>query len=199
MRASVYAFFFGILCALGGLAYSAFVTLREWTLLAQESIATHEPSTVRVPAKAGRPYWAAIELRGSVTKKPLDHDIAWTATALDASNTTLRSIDVHIVADKPLPTCVRFSDEAPCAVLSTEGPQRDRITITLQVAPVTATKTGDLSYLLEVGKDARGGVTIEHATVTVYRSSREEAIAGLLVALVGLMLAGIGHRMRRRT
>lgn len=198
MRASVFALFLGLVSALGGLAYSAFVTLREWTPMKMEPVAANEANPTRVAAKAGRPYWAAIQLSGTVSKQPVDYDIAVKVAVIDASSARLRTIDVHLDANKRLPTCVRFSDEAPCAIVSLEGRQRDRITITLQVAPVTATKTGDLTYVIDIDDDVRGGVRIESSTITVYRSSREEAIAGLVVALVGVMLAGIAHRLRRR-
>ena len=198
MRVSVFALFFGIICALGGLAYSAFVTLREWTPMTTEPVAAKNAHPTRVDAKAGRRYWAAIQLNGTVAKKPVNHDIAARVAVIDASDARLRTIDVRLDANKPLPTCMRFSDEAPCAIVSLEGRERDRITITLQVAPVTVTKTGDLTYVIDIDEDVRGGVRIETATITVYRSSREEAIAGLVVALVGVMLAGIAHRMHRR-
>lgn len=196
--AGVFALLFGIVSALAGLAYSAFVTLREWTPMKMEQVAERDAPPTRVAATEGRRYWAAIQLSGTVLKKPVDHDIALRAAVVDASNAELRTIDVHLDANEPLPACMRFSDEAPCAVVSLDGPLRDRITFTLQVAPVTVTKTGELTYVIDVSKDARGGVAIENATITVYRSSREEAIKGLVVALVGIVIAGIAHRVRRR-
>lgn len=201
MRAAgVVALFLGITGALGGLAYAAFSSLREWTVLEEKTIAAQGTTTVRVAAKPGRTYWAAVELFGAVQRTPLDHDIALKTRVVDPSGTAVRAVDVHLDANAKLPTCFRFaSDDGPCALILLEGRARDRIHMTTQIAPVTTTANGDLSYEIDLGRDTRGGVIVENAKVTVYRNSRDEAIAGLMVALVAAVLAGIAFRADRRS
>lgn len=201
MRAAgAIALFLGLFVAVGGIAYASFVALREWSVLAEQPIAPAGKSTVRVAGIEGKPTWAAIELEGSVRKTPVEHDIAMKARVIDAAGALLRATDVRLDANAKLPVCSHFtsSSDPACAVFRLEGRARDRIRLTLQIAPMIATKTGDLVYEIDVGNDVREGVTVEAAKVIVYRSSRDEAMTGLLVAVIGLVLGGAVFRMTRR-
>lgn len=200
----------GIFGALFGLAYSAFVLLREWTLLANEPLATSGGTTIRVEAKALRPYWADIELSGTArptanalpggkTVEAVDHDIPVKARIVDASGTELRVVDVHLDANAKLPVCTRLAEpNLECGEVRLDGPSRGRITMQLRLPPVTATTDGALTYAIELAPNARGDVTLERAKLTVYRSSREEVIRGLITAAVALIVGAIAFRLAAR-
>lgn len=204
------ALFVGIFGALFGLSYSAFVFVREWTPLSEHSIAVSGSSTVRVPAKATRPYWADIELAGTrrrtanalpggKTVDAVDHDVPIRASVIDASGTVLRVVDLHVDANTQLPTCARLAEpDRHCGSVRLEGPSRDRITMQVRLPPVNATTTGDLTYAIDVAPNARGDVTLERAKVVVYRSSREEIIGGLAAALFAMIVGAIVFRLSPR-
>lgn len=202
MRAAgPFLLFAGIAGALFGLSYSAFVMLREWTPFVDEAIAVQGPSTVRVSAKAARQYWADIELSGTAPRKPIDYDIPLKMTVAAAPSPALRSADLHIDANAPLPACKGKGLPEPntqCGGIELSGPARDRIAMHVRVPPVTATDTGELAFAIDIGPNGRGDVTLESAKIIVYRSSREEVIAGLVGAFAGLVLAGIAFKLAAR-
>lgn len=165
--------FVGIFGALFGLAYSAFVLLREGTFLAERPIATAGPSTVRVPVEASRPYWAEVDLASTTPITPANADLAIPirARVLDASGRELRVADVRADA---------------------------RTWPRVRIPPVVAATTGELTYEIELGGSGRGDITLERARLIVYRSSREEIIAGLAGALVAIAVGGILFRIAKR-